>query len=418
MKKFVIAFFALAALVSCQSLKEEWQPVVQLGEYKPAQFVPVDMDDEVNTTIAQLKAKYTTHGKPVVIEDDIIIKGEVISSDEDGNVYRELYIQDESGAICIKIGRSSSYDDYKVGQILYVKCEGLCLGEYGYKAGNYGGSGQIGLGMLGDGYEDYLDGTTDIQPDYETSYIDLATIINKHIFRGVILPEEERIQPLSPAASAITATAFKNNVTEPLVGKLTKLSGLKIGTTANNYQVFALYYPNPNLQHDNSPLGRQNRIFLSESNTGGTAPVGNPEVYPYKVITWGLTKNRTQIHLEAGDWDDLTIGDSGSDAAGHNTVATRIVDSKFFGVENTTYKDLFLANVSAQSLTHYFTYGTAEIQVRTSGYARFADVEIPEDVLNGSKNIDIVGILSRYQGSPQFILLDAYYAGTTNSIIH
>ena len=57
------------------------------------------------------------------------------------------------------------------------------------------------------------------------------------------------------------------------------------------------------------------------------------------------------------------------------------------------------------------------MQVRTSGYSRFADVPIPEDVRNGSKKVDIVGILSRYQGSAQFTLLDVFYSGTINSII-
>ena len=38
MKKIVYAIAALAALVSCQSLKEEWQPVFTFGENEPAEM--------------------------------------------------------------------------------------------------------------------------------------------------------------------------------------------------------------------------------------------------------------------------------------------------------------------------------------------------------------------------------------------
>ena len=168
MRKSIIAIAAIAALVSCRSLIEEWQPVVTFTQPDKVAFVPADMDDEVNTTIADLKALYKEHGKPVVITGTKILKAQVVSSDEDGNIYRELYIQDATGGICLKLGRSSSYDDYKLGQILYVDCEDLCIGEYGYKSGNYGGGGLLQLGLLGDGWQEYLDGETKEVPEYET----------------------------------------------------------------------------------------------------------------------------------------------------------------------------------------------------------------------------------------------------------
>ena len=50
--------------------------------------------------------------------------------------------------------------------------------------------------------------------------------------------------------------------------------------------------------------------------------------------------------------------------------------------------------------------GSKEIQIRTSGYSKFADTEIDPAVLSGEKTIDATGILTLYQGSVQFILLD------------
>ena len=57
---------------------------------------------------------------------------------------------------------------------------------------------------------------------------------------------------------------------------------------------------------------------------------------------------------------------------------------------------------AAYSVSQYFKMGSKEIQVRTSGYCRFSDVEIPESVLSGRATVDITGILTLYQGSIQF----------------
>ena len=62
-------------------------------------------------------------------------------------------------------------------------------------------------------------------------------------------------------------------------------------------------------------------------------------------------------------------------------------------------------NAVAVTMSHYFTYGTSDVQIRTSGYSRFADTEIPADVRAGKRPVTLTGILTRYQGSAQFTLL-------------
>ena len=397
MKKLYILSAALLAAVSCQSLIEEWQPVFT-GTYEPSEaYVPVNMDDEVNTTIAQLCAMYTSHGKPVQITDDIVIKGQVTTSDEAGNVYREIYIQDETGAIDLKLGKSSSYDDYKVGQILYVRCYGLALGEYGYKSGSYGGSGLLQLGMLGDGWKDYFDGTTTNLPDYETAYIDSTPIINQHIFRGEILPEEERIKPVETLSGA-DLTKDAN------VAKLVTLKGCRYGNSVGGKEIFCLFYPDPNLEHANTDRGRQNRVFLSSP----TTRVDGAD-YTFGITTWALTKLRFTALVESGIWDNEEIADGGADEAGNKTFGTRYTNEEVFGYK-ALYKQAAIDHAGAQSVSHYFMYDGVEVQVRSSGYARFADYPIPADVLSGSRSIDFCGILSRYQGSAQFTLLDTWYS--------
>jgi hypothetical protein len=54
----------------------------------------------------------------------------------------------------------------------------------------------------------------------------------------------------------------------------------------------------------------------------------------------------------------------------------------------------------------YFKMGGTEIQIRTSGYAKFADIELDPEVLNGDKLINVTGILTNYRGAPQFTIID------------
>jgi hypothetical protein len=60
----------------------------------------------------------------------------------------------------------------------------------------------------------------------------------------------------------------------------------------------------------------------------------------------------------------------------------------------------------AYAVSQYFKMGTTEVQVRTSGYARFADTQIPEEVRNGSATVTFTGILTDYKGEAQFTLID------------
>lgn len=102
-------------------------------------------------------------GKSLEVAEDYVIKGKVISNDAYGNIYRTMYIQDESGAIEVKIGITGAYNEYKVGQTVYVKTQGLVIGSYRY---------MLSLGIAS------------VDPDYANGYIDVRTLINTIIFKG------------------------------------------------------------------------------------------------------------------------------------------------------------------------------------------------------------------------------------------
>lgn len=82
-----------------------------------------------NTTISNLKTQHT-FGEFEEIEEDIIIEGWVIANDESGNYYKTIVIQDASGGIDIRINTNGLYNDYPVGQKVYVKCQGLYMSDY------------------------------------------------------------------------------------------------------------------------------------------------------------------------------------------------------------------------------------------------------------------------------------------------
>ena len=91
-KTYLLAAALLGVLFSSC---EEWEPVLTVKyDEVPAERPKVKL---VTTSIAELKNMYA--GKPLDIQEDLVIGGQVISDDTAGNIYRSLFIQDYSGAI-------------------------------------------------------------------------------------------------------------------------------------------------------------------------------------------------------------------------------------------------------------------------------------------------------------------------------
>ncbi len=396
MKKTVLFFAALAAVVSCRSLIEEWQPVVSSPKAPSAQeyYTPETLPEFAGTftTIKDLKAKYKN--KPLEISGNVWIKGKVVSSDRSGNIYKEIYIQDETGGIDLKLGKSSLYSEYALGQTLYVLCDGLTLGAYN-------GMPQLGL---------QADQTA--TNEYETSYIDLQVVINEHVFKGALgTPVEPQVVTEEDVKASLSSL-----YTGELWGKYVTIKGLKYdsymyeGTHVK--QVFGLFYPNPNLPHKNE--NPENRVFISTPKYQDEFKSGFD--YTWGVTTWACSKAKYEEYLTAGLWDEAEVG-SGSTKYGKISEVSpksagltgKALDS-FTPDQETLYRDIMIKNSSANYISHYFLIGTTNIQVRTSGYARFADQEIDPAILDGTKTVDITGILTLYVSSSgdaaQFTLVD------------
>lgn len=120
---YLLAVIATATLSGC--VKDDF-------DTPPTDVPTFDTTGQDIITIARLKANYYTG----VIEndsiaDDVVIGGIVVSSDEEGNFYQTLVIQDSTGGIQILLEPRSLYLHYRMGQMVYVKCKGLHVGAYG-----------------------------------------------------------------------------------------------------------------------------------------------------------------------------------------------------------------------------------------------------------------------------------------------
>ncbi|MEZ4927656.1 MAG: DUF5689 domain-containing protein [Saprospiraceae bacterium] len=88
------------------------------------------MDIPTNATIAEIKALHETSGGYDRINDDLVIGGVVVMDDRSGNYYKTLVIQDSTGGIEVKFSNGYLYNRYPVGRKIYIRCQGLVLGDY------------------------------------------------------------------------------------------------------------------------------------------------------------------------------------------------------------------------------------------------------------------------------------------------
>lgn len=103
---------------------------------KTYDFPPMPTDNVnvvANTSIAGLKTYHPLPGNYDLITNDVIISGIVVANDKSGNFYKQLFIQDTTGAMQILINASDLYTTYPVGRRVFVKCNGLTLSD---QAGN------------------------------------------------------------------------------------------------------------------------------------------------------------------------------------------------------------------------------------------------------------------------------------------
>lgn len=122
MKK-IYPFLSLLLLVACSPEEEYSAP-------EPA----ADLSSQINTDLnAVLGVFYQNSGEVVTFDRDLILEAYVVSSDEAGNFYKELVVQDKKenpiAGINIKLNMNSYYQFYNFGRKVQINLKGLSLGD-------------------------------------------------------------------------------------------------------------------------------------------------------------------------------------------------------------------------------------------------------------------------------------------------
>ena len=110
-------------------------------------------DMVANTTFSEVKAMYSEG--VLQIQEDLIIEGYVISSDEAGNFFSSLHFQDKldnpTEGFQIAFDLRDSHLFYPIGSKMYIKLKGLYLGKQKgvYKlGGTFSAFGNLSIGRL------------------------------------------------------------------------------------------------------------------------------------------------------------------------------------------------------------------------------------------------------------------------------
>lgn len=123
MKRINLYLSMLLLMVIAVGCSDEFDTppmVVPTAEHKP------------NMSVADFKTKYWQDANNYIdtVKEDVVIHGYVTSSDVSGNIYKTLYIQDETGGLAISINGNSLYNTYRVGQEIVLPMKDLFIGKY------------------------------------------------------------------------------------------------------------------------------------------------------------------------------------------------------------------------------------------------------------------------------------------------
>ena len=267
---------------------------------------------------------------------DKYIKGKVISSDRQGNIYKSLYIYDGTAAIELKL-YNGLYLDYLLdldnmkSQWVYVRLDGLYLGNYRMML-SIGGAPSDGINTAG------------TQKYYANSNLDNPRVAKLNVFAGEYVPLE---------ASDILEVDASNytSLGEDQLGRLVRFKGIKVRYAG---------YPNQD-GVTNPPL------------KSGTSSSSSENPYPSWIVTdWGTPRfgawyrwayNRDNVRLYA------------SVLISYNDAATSTAEAGIYGVRTSGYSQFAMKPIPKDGavgdvLGIYGVYGTqwnyAQYQISVS----------------------------------------------------
>ncbi len=272
------------------------------------------------------------------------IKGKVISSDRQGNIYKSLYIYDGTAAIELKL-YNGLYLDYYLNldamesQWVYVRLDGLYLGNYRMML-SIGSTPSDGVNIAG------------THKFYANSNVDNPAVAALNFFPG------ERVALASTDIKEVDASNYAT-LGEADYGRLVRFKNVQINYAGVTYQ---------------NPI-----VDASGAITGWSADITKPAVvngsnsnpYPSWIVTdWG--------NPQFGAWYRWAFNGA---SLPEEYQVEKNANVRLYGSVMMTY------DTSKTSTTDPGVYS-----IRTSGYAQFAMRPIPADGTTGT----VLGIYSIY----------------------
>lgn len=147
MKKITLLFSALMAMLLASCMDSGYDTPTE--DYNGTQIEKTNL-----MTIQAVKEKYKSTIEASsfkLVDEDIQIEGVVTGNDAGSNLYNELSLQDNSGAIIVAINQGGLSGIFPVGATVRINLKGLYIGAYGNQA-EIGGvytnatSGATGIG--------------------------------------------------------------------------------------------------------------------------------------------------------------------------------------------------------------------------------------------------------------------------------
>lgn len=250
-------FALIAVAVMAVGCYEKYEDVAPRPIYNDASFEEM-FPEAKRITIAELKYAFGTIsntgvnsgwnntiykliGEDIFVGQDVYIKGKVTSDDTEGNVYKSLYIQDETTGIELKLNNNVGVR-YKKGSWVYVRLTGLYLGNYRMML-SLGGAPSESWNKAGE------------HKFYANSNIELQEVIDQYIFPGepaeeglrvgsyaewdyndpntidiITVTPENYVEVFSPAKVELKGkfhNSFKMSQRELMFGRLIRFEGLE-----------------------------------------------------------------------------------------------------------------------------------------------------------------------------------------------
>lgn len=129
-KHIFLAIIAALSLTAC--IDGDWDTPDMTNPPYGNNKIAEDASKQV--TIAELKDKYANvinKSSFKRIEDEAQLKCTVIGNDIGGNIYKQIIVQDATGALVVGINGTGLFPFLSVGQQILIDLKDLCIGGYG-----------------------------------------------------------------------------------------------------------------------------------------------------------------------------------------------------------------------------------------------------------------------------------------------